>query len=264
MGSLILTWAELRSEIGFYLGHGRTSANWSDEEAATVNAVVNSGCRNFYFPKPLPGMIKAHEWSFLRPIGTFAAVEDAYKYDLPSDFGGFDGGMIIDDSSSSRKPLRKTGITEIMRCQSENPTLTGVPAIFADGPKMTAGLMEQVFECWLYPTPNDAFTMKFRYRVNPKKLELSRPYPYGGAEHSETLLASCLAVAEKRVNDGVTFTHQNDFMERLAASISQDQARQPDFYGYNGDRSGGRAGSFVKPQVQALHDGVLPEDYTGS
>ena len=59
---------------------------------------------------------------------------------------------------------------------------------------------------------------------------------FGGAEHSETILAACLAAAERNPDDGSNGVLKQDFMERLAASISQDQARQPDYYGYNAEQ----------------------------
>jgi hypothetical protein len=55
--------------------------------------------------------------------------------------------------------------------------------------------------------------------------------------HAETLLQSCLAVAEFRMNDEKGI-HWTTFMERLTASIASDsEAMVPEFLGYNEDGS---------------------------
>lgn len=265
--SLALSWEDLQAEVGFYLGFGRspTDDNWDAEKIAVVKAVIKAGLSAFYWPKPL-GSGKAHSWSFLRPVETFATVSGTYAYALPADFGGFDGGMVIDESTAY-PPLRKTGIPEVMKCQGASPQLTGTPRIFADGPRVNAGLLEQTFEVWLHPTPNAVLTMRYRYRINPKMIDVGRPHPLGGAQHSDTILASCLAIAERRVND-TSGDYQIEFAEKLAASISLDCNEQPDHFGYNGDGPGGRwmgeSGRRWRTDngVQMLYNGQLPEDYT--
>jgi len=80
------------------------------------------------------------------------------------------------------------------------------------------------------------YTVKFCYRVIPNKLSTSSPYPYGGAMHAETVLESCLAMAEKRMGDADA-VHMGTFLNRLQTSIGLDGAGGTEFYGYNGDRS---------------------------
>ena len=57
----------------------------------------------------------------------------------------------------------------------------------------------------------------------PDYLSTPFPYAYGGAEHAETILESCLAVAELRLDD-MAGPHNQQFMARLAASISRHSA----------------------------------------
>lgn len=260
MADLALTWDDLRSEVGFYLGHGRTSSAWSADETATINAVVDAGYRNFIYPRPLPGMVKAHEWSFLRPSATIDVVANEYKYNLPSDFGGFDGTMVV-ESTNSYPPLRKTDYPKILQWRGVNSTLTGVPCYFADAPKNQAGVSDQGWEVWLHPNPDQSYTLRYPYRVNPRKLSATQPYPYGGPEHAETIIQSCLAVAEKRL-DGLTADHHAEFLAQLAHSISQDAARKPGLFGYNGN---GRNSIRRRDQsvIQATYRGYLPEDFPG-
>ena len=55
--------------------------------------------------------------------------------------------------------------------------------------------------------------------------------------HSETILESCLAIAEQRLENS-SGIHTQKFQERLAASCAMDrQLQTPDTMGYNGDQS---------------------------
>ncbi len=66
-----------------------------------------------------------------------------------------------------------------------------------------------------------------------------QPYPYGGGEHSETILEACLSVAEERRDDIPmgTGAHGMAFVTRLAASIAMDSRKKPTKLGYNRDLS---------------------------
>lgn len=68
--SLSLGWPELQSEIGQFLGHGRTVANFSADEATLVAAICQSGVRRVYFPRAVQNVEPGYEWSFLRPSTT--------------------------------------------------------------------------------------------------------------------------------------------------------------------------------------------------
>lgn len=59
-------WLEIQAEVGFFLGFGRTLANWSTAQKAEVAICVQSGVRRVYFPPDSNG----YEWSFLRPTKT--------------------------------------------------------------------------------------------------------------------------------------------------------------------------------------------------
>lgn len=72
--SLSLGWPELKSEVGQFLGYGRTVANWDpgggSDQATLVEAIVQSGIRRVYFPRAVEGVEPGYEWSFLRPSST--------------------------------------------------------------------------------------------------------------------------------------------------------------------------------------------------
>lgn len=78
-------------------------------------------------------------------------------------------------------------------------------------------------------------TYTTEYAILPRIIRFA-----GGQLHSETILQSCLAVAESRKEDTIGPQNQR-WMERLRASISRDRVNGPAFGGYMGDASDGGA-----------------------
>ena len=104
-------------------------------------------------------------------------------------------------------------------------------------PKASDGVSGQRFEVLFAPTPDTEYVLQYRYTVLLNRLTAVNPYPVGGMAHAETILASCLAVAEQRGDDEKGICWER-FIERLTASISIDQkADTPDYFGYNSDNS---------------------------
>jgi len=88
--------------------------------------------------------------------------------------------------------------------------------------------------------PNDVLTLHYRYYVLPDALVLTTlEYPYGSAAHSETILESCLAIAESREKDTTSTEHRDKFALLLQSSIDHDKGLGEPIthYGYNGDSS---------------------------
>jgi hypothetical protein len=61
MSTLMVTHDDLEKIVGWYLGYGRTVANWSTDQNDDVQVSVDSGQRMVY---------NAHNWSFLEPTTT--------------------------------------------------------------------------------------------------------------------------------------------------------------------------------------------------
>lgn len=243
--TLSIDYDTLRQEVGYFCGVGRVIANWSSVNADLIDGIVQAGLRQFYYPPPLPedvarsaGVAKGHEWTFLRPVTTLATVAGGFDYTLPDDFGGLDGSMTFDPDDDGYESIRQVGEAQIRHLQHGSPS-SGIPRLCAVRPKTTTGTTGQRFELLLFPTPNAVYTLSYRYNVLPSKLTQSAPYPYGGSAHSETLLQSCLAIAEQRAdNDAEKLYHYKLFLDRLRASIALDNNRnRQEFFGYNGDRS---------------------------
>lgn len=168
-------------------------------------------------------------------------------YDLPSDFGGLKGQVTYEDGEGIL-PLQWVNESAVRIMRSEQAIRKDAPEYFALVPKVVAGddTSDQLFQLTLWPVPDVAYDLHFAYTVltpsisdDPSSNADDDNVPVGGMIHSETILASCLAVAEQMVDE---FNNpgkmQARFIERMSASISYDRRNAlPDGFGYNGDRS---------------------------
>ena len=237
--SLSITYNELQQAIGRYLGYGRNVCGPDDgsQEWADIEDCIKSGLRQFYVPPPVQGQAGSHQWSFLRPVTVLPLVGGLGDYDLPEDFGGIVGVLTYPAGTVSR-PVCLVGESAIRTLRQANPQ-GGKPTQAAIRPKSSTGTAIQRFEILFWPTPDASLDLSYRYYVLPKALSNENPYPYGGQLHCETILESCLSIAEQRLNDEKAI-HWDKFMERLTASIQIDRKTSgADFLGYNADRSDG-------------------------
>ena len=159
------------------------------------------------------------------------------NYDLPDDFGGIEGNMIY--AEGSNKPdIRIIGEGKIRSLRAGTTSRT-YPQFAAIRPKKqettTTG---QRFEIMFFPVTDVTYTLSYKMLVLPGMLVADTiTYPYGGATHAETILASCLAAAESQ-EDEIRGPRWQEFMDRLAASIQIDKKMiSADFFGYNRDNS---------------------------
>lgn len=225
--TLSLTLSDLRSEVGFYLGYGRTYGSMSAAQAANVDAVVKSGQRRFYF---------AHEWSFLKPTATLALTSSDYDYDLPDSFGDIEGDMTFATTDYKRGPVKRVGEGQI-RALREASTSSGPPQYFALRVKDTTLATESSrYEVIFWPTPDTTYTMSYRGAVNIDALATTTHYPLGGAQHAETARAAVMAAAEESLNDGQQ-NWQQKFAALLAQSMRIDARKDREYFGYMADRS---------------------------
>ena len=101
--------------------------------------------------------------------------------------------------------------------------------------KVTASGTRQ--EIMFYPRVTAAATFTYRYRARADAMGASDTYAWGASDHSETILASCLAAAELFVEE-TRGVYWEQFQQRLAASMAFDgRANRPERLGYNGDNS---------------------------
>lgn len=139
---------------------------------------------------------------------------------LPDDFGGLISPLTWQPGQANWTTLKQ--ISEFgVRDRRQYSDVVEAPCRFAIRPKTLTAATGQRFEMMFDPAPDAAYIFTYTYRVRPNTLG-SAEYPYGGAEHSETVLASCLAAAES-LRLGQRGDRYQYFLERLQASISYDR-----------------------------------------
>jgi hypothetical protein len=157
---------------------------------------------------------------------------------LPDDFGGFEGYLTLSATASQVSwPIPLVSEARVRQQYAELPIAAGRPLIAGLQPiKGTTSVASQRFQLLIFPVADQEYTLSFQYYLLPDCLTPAYPYVYGGMAHAETVLESCLAIAEERFDDA-SGVHAQKFMERLVASISMDRKSKPQKLGYNGDRS---------------------------
>lgn len=160
-------------------------------------------------------------------------------YDLPDDWGSMIGPMTYQPGTSDFYPALERVGEHMIRMKRQGCDYTGRPTCFAERPKAFVPTVGQRFQLLFDITPDDAYTLTYRYNANPGKLTSTNIYPLGGMRYSECILESMLAVAEARTEDAPG-VHAAKFKELLAAAVSFDKSQgSPDFLGLNLDRSDG-------------------------
>lgn len=229
--TLSLGYPDFATEVAKKLGYPSDVADRSAAEIAVIDAIIQSGVRQFYFPPLLPGEEHVHEWSFLKPVTTLSTTATDYDYDLPDDFGSIDGDITFASTASVKGPIVKVGEAHIRLWREAGGDVAGSPEFYAIRPRSTGGTTGQRDEILFYPTPDASYTLTYRYVALVSKISTGSPYPLGGMAHCETCLQSCLAVAEMR--DIQAQGHEYAlFMQRLQSSISHDRNKgSRDYFG---------------------------------
>jgi len=162
-------------------------------------------------------------------------------FTLPWDFGGMSGdGRFTYNINENRLVNIQVTADVRVRMLRQGTVGTGTPYLAAIVPLKPDGTQGQRWGAMFHPPPNDVFTLHYRYFVLANALISSTAeYPYGAAGHSETILESCLAIAELREKDDASTVHQDRFKELLQASIDNDGQLGESVmtFGYNADGS---------------------------
>ena len=210
--------------VSAYLGYTEDDAGLSEPQQKRVNFLVQRGIQQFYNPPTAPNQQKPHVWSFLFVNATLALTNTDYDYDLPATFGTIIGEFAFSVAAAKRR-CEMIEEDRLRTLQSKNDQ-SGVPFYFAIRPKAVALTAEQAWEVLFYPTPNASMTATYRYRTSHAVLDTTNLHPLGTRVHAETILASCLAVAEMWQSKKRDVCHAH-FLDRLAASIQIDLLSSP-------------------------------------
>jgi hypothetical protein len=148
------------------------------------------------------------------------------EYDLPSDFGGFEGRMTYrPGASTAYEPIEFTSWSQIRRARQFNRSTSTRPTAACCVPKTHAPTAAQGWKLIFDYPSNGAYVLQYRYKVNVSAIDATNLYPVCGPNHSETLLAGCLYHAARyRGEDGAAVQAAKQYyQERLAASIAEDE-----------------------------------------
>jgi len=229
--SLSVGWTELQQEVGYALGHGRTIASFTADQASLVEDIVQSGIRKVYYPPAVippsggsryskaPEPIVGHIWSWITPTSSLAVTDGVDDYTLPDDFGRLRGRMHF-AANSEKREVSEISVSELLALRAEDTT-AGDAQYVAIQPVEGDGSTGHRFTALLYPTPNADLTMYVEYEVLPSALDDTYPYPLGGMSLSELYIESCLSVVESRVTGGDV--HTQLFKRLLIDAILRDR-----------------------------------------
>lgn len=232
--ALSITRDDIYNAVAVELGYGESYAECGSGEQAAIRAIVIRGERRFYKPPPINN--KVHQWSFMRPLFTFATGVGQWEYPLPAEYGGIDGDITFAEAARNGLCITST-IESRMRMWRSQTDHRGTPRYYAIVALPHDRTHGQRYQLLLFPTPDEVLSLQFRMLINPQALDKYAPFPYGGTQYSEAILASCLAVAELS-RDGIKGTRDMDWREQMAAAIMLDRdVHEPDILGMNLDGS---------------------------
>ena len=244
--TLTVAFNELQAEIGGFLGYGKGinfgDVAWDARKQGIIDSLTKKGLRRFYFSAMLPSEPMAHDWSFLHPTANIDVPSGAQSTPLPDDFRAiFDAGEITATSNLGdefHRFIEEVGAGRLRHMYFEEPSETGRPRYVAVQPIKGTGVTQgQRFQLDVFPQADQDYTIQLEYHILPDFLTGALPYCYGGAVHSGTILAACLAAAERDLDDIGNGNQENHYMMLLAASMSADRDLKPQNMGLNTDRS---------------------------
>ena len=217
-----ITYQEILSDMGDYLGYTSDSTTWTTQERAKVDRFIKQGMVRFYYPKPANATDPYHEWYFLQRNATLTTAAGTAEYDLPTDLWDLTQEILITQPSSYYNQtivrVREFDVRDAQR-RLRNRSF---PQIFALQKLTYNANVRERYRVIFYPTPQAVFTLEYRYMVQPPLLSATDPNPLGGPQYSEVIREACLAVAEEREFRGDT-RHQAIFERLLANAIAQDR-----------------------------------------
>jgi len=286
--------SDLEDEVGRFLGWGR-SAPTTGDAATDIEAIVDRGLRQFYYPGVLRGETVVHEWSFLKPVatistnapvssstitvgsgvvtllsgnwptwaaeGTLSVANEDYEVSvrdsnsqitlidtsvsiaagtsyelrhdeltLPSDFAGIVGPLTYSRDSQERD-IQVVSESYIRAIRQDRPQSKDAP-IYAAVRPVSGSTYGNTYQLLVWPCPDKTYRINYKYNV-----EVTDSAIYGGIPHNETIMASCMAIAETYAPEQSN-RHREIYSDLLAGSVMFDrQANATEYFGYNSDNS---------------------------
>lgn len=228
--SLTLSYTDFFNGVKHFLGYGGADVVVTNSQEREIDSYIQAGVRQFYYPPAIrDGDDSGYEWSFLRPGGQVVTTPGVSTVPLPSGFGRLIGNVTFDPElyispaiHCSEGAVRKHLSTRPQEGPPRMISARRLPSYDENG---------QQCEFLLYPIPDAEYVLTFMQEADSGNLSANmRPYPLGGARFSETIMESCLAVAEQRANDEMGI-HTQKFAMMLASAIAQDKKFSATYYG---------------------------------
>lgn len=163
----------------------------------------------------------------------FTILNTGGDYEMPADFPGTMDGYFTFAPQQSYTPIRIIGEGQIRKFR-QGSTVARRPLYVAFVPIQSDNRKSQRFKAMFDSAPDQSYTLTYRYAVVPQKLTFDAPYPLGGPEFSELIMASCLAMVETHIEDVTGTMRRDEFRQKLAAAVTADEmAMTPEYLGYN-------------------------------
>lgn len=219
MARMTLSYNDLRIRVSNFLGSTSPGVAPTGTDLTTVDGIIDRGIRQFLYPIDMKYRTP-HEWSFIKQPWSFSTVSGQWKYALPIDFSDL-LTEFSHDSSQALQPLIKRSAQQIKEMRSYSMT-TGWPMYYAVVPQRYDIEIGTAYELWLYPNPSQAYTFSCFYRVDPVKLSATTDLVIGGISVIESILETCLGVAELQEDNNTSTTHQAKAVELIQTAIRFD------------------------------------------
>lgn len=215
--TLTYSYDDLALRVGEYLGLTPDSSVWDTAQTAQIDRAIQRGYALFLRNNG------TYRWTFLRPTITVNLVADTTSYTLDDEVVNVEDRAFI-TSEQKAYTIRLVKLSDVRRDLAYFDR-TGPPELVALDrlPPTTTEADRTILR--VAPKPDGAYTLELQAEIKPNKLTSSTvPIPYGGTQHSETILAACLAAAEEVLNpdapkDGPKWS---DYREQLAISMRLD------------------------------------------
>lgn len=116
-------------------------------------------------------------------------------YRLPDNFGEIVSGKMwfTADQGRDRMWAVERDIDQLYQMRSDE--ITGIPAFFGIDQVVNAS-GQQRYDMVIYPQPDQAYTLSYRYRVQPDVITSGSPYAYGPVWFADVLMEAVRAEAE--------------------------------------------------------------------
>lgn len=217
MAKLTLSYSDLYTKVGQFLGIDISGAT----NLAKVKDIVARAYRQFLYPINMQTG-ELHVWSFVKQFHTLNIQSGKWKYSLPTNFSDFLTVPQFDDSDGYNE-LTKLGPEQILELRVTGIS-TGFPTYFAVAPFVYDNQTGTMYELWLDPEPDGAYTLRFFYRIDPLRPDADTDLLIGGIRATEATLESCYAVAETQEDEVIGLHTQlaNEAIQKLIRADVQD------------------------------------------